>query len=202
MRAGHIVKKETVYGYEWLPGYKEMMVCKEDLARQNEEMEQSMEEGQKDSPEPSGTRQEMQRPQPKLLPPEELQKEEEGYWKDYDYMVRLLPLAAREIWAAVDAILDRYEFCESSMYAEYPDKEAVRKIVDEVYNKMKYYEEKPMETKMDGTEGINYYYIPEEKRGMNSPLRDLIFVIISWNMSYRRQRFCRRKKVFPQANLM
>ena len=88
------------------------------------------------------------------------------------------------------------------MYAEYPDKEAVRKIVDEVYNKMKYYEEKPMETKMDGTEGINYYYIPEEKRGMNSPLRDLIFVIISWNMSYRRQRFCRRKKVFPQANLM
>ena len=52
-----------------------------------------------------------------LLPPEELQREEQMYWKDYEYFLRMLPVIAREIWAAADAILDRYDFEGSSMYA-------------------------------------------------------------------------------------
>lgn len=135
--------------------------------------------------------------QEEMLPPERLQREEQEYWKDYDYFVRLLPLAAREIWAAVDAILDRYEFCESSMYAEFPDKTAIQRIADQVYDKMKYYEENRMMNRMDGMEAANPYYMSEENRSMDTPLKNLIFVIISFNMLYRRQRYCRRKKVFP-----
>lgn len=132
-----------------------------------------------------------------LLPPEELQKEEQAYWNDYEYFLRMLPVIAREIWAAVDAILDRYEFEGSSMYAEYPDKTAIYKIVEMIYDKFKYYEENPMENRMDGSEGKNHYYIAKEDRGINTPLRNLIFVMVSWNMNFRRQRYHRRRKIFP-----
>lgn len=132
-----------------------------------------------------------------LLPPEELQREEQIYWNDYEYFLRMLPVLAREIWAAADAILDRYEFEGSSMYAEYPDKTAIFKIVEMIYDKLKYYENNRTENKMDGTEGKNYYYVSKEEQGINTPLRDLIFVMVSWNMAFRRQRYHRRKKIFP-----
>lgn len=132
-----------------------------------------------------------------LLPPEELQEEEQEHWKDYEYFLRMLPVVAREVWAAADAILDRYEFEGSSMYAEYPDKTAIFKIVEMIYAKLKYYENSPTENRMDGTEGKNYYYIPREEQGINTPLRELIFIMVSWNMAFRRQRYRRRKKIFP-----
>lgn len=135
--------------------------------------------------------------QPQMLPPEELQQEEQINWNDFEYMIRMLPAAAREVWAVADAILDRFEFEGSSMYAEYPDKNAVLKIVDAIYEKLKYYESEQMENKVDGTRGKNCYYLPPEERGVQTPFRHLILIIICWNMAYRRQRYRRRKKIFP-----
>ena len=193
--------------FDWLPGFKEMMACQESQREEGGQIEPYTQIEQNGFPyqgrqleTDSQPDQDMPRNMPdssELLPPEELQREEQMYWKDYEYFLRMLPVIAREIWAAADAILDRYEFEGSSMYAEYPDKTAIFKIVEMIYDKLKYYENNRTENKMDGTEGKNYYYVSKEEQGINTPLRDLIFVIVSWNMAFRRQRYHWRKKIFP-----
>ena len=193
--------------FDWLPGFKEMMACQESQREEGGQIEPYTQIEQNGFPyqgrqleTDSQPDQDMPRNMPdssELLPPEELQREEQMYWKDYEYFLRMLPVIAREICAAADAILDRYEFEGSSMYAEYPDKTAIFKIVEMIYDKLKYYENNRTENKMDGTEGKNYYYVSKEEQGINTPLRDLIFVMVSWNMAFRRQRYHRRKKIFP-----
>ena len=193
--------------FDWLPGFKEMMACQESQREEGGQIEPYTQIEQNGFPyqgrqleTDSQPDQDMSRNMPdssELLPPEELQREEQIYWNDYEYFLRMLPVLAREIWAAADAILDRYEFEGSSMYAEYPDKTAIFKIVEMIYDKLKYYENNRTENKMDGTEGKNYYYVSKEEQGINTPLRDLIFVMVSWNMAFRRQRYHRRKKIFP-----
>lgn len=79
-----------------------------------------------------------------LLPPEQLQQEEQKYWKDYEYLIQMLPMVVREVWIVVDALLDRYEYAGSSIYSEYPDKVTILKIADMVYDKLKYREEQEM----------------------------------------------------------
>ncbi len=190
--------KDT-YGFDWLPGFKEMMICQEtDGEEQAAGTEQEMGGNEQESDfaqNPETGRQ--QKEETVMLPPEKLQQEEQAYWKDYEYMIRMLPAVAREIWAVVDAILDRYEFEGSSMYAEYPDKNAILKITETIYDKVRYYECNPTENKVDGSQGKNCYYQEPEERGENTPLRHLILTMICWNMAYRRQRFFRRKKIFP-----
>ena len=193
--------------FDWLPGFKEMMACQESQREEGGQIEPYTQIEQNGFPyqgrqleTDSQPDQDMPRNMPdssELLPPEELQREEQMYWKDYEYFLRMLPVIAREIWAAADAILDRYVFEGSSMYAEYPDKTAIFKIVEMIYDKLKYYENNRTENKMDGTEGKNYYYVSKEEQGINTPLQDLIFVMVSWNMAFRRQRYHRRKKIFP-----
>ena len=189
--------------FDWLPGFKEMMACQESQREEGGQIEPYTQIEQNGFPyqgrqletdiQPD---QYMPRNMPdssELLPPEELQREEQMYWKDYEYFLRMLPVIAREIWAAADAVLDRYEFEGSSMYAEYPDKTAIFKIVEMIYDKLKYYENNRTENKMDGTEGKNYYYVSKEEQGINTPLQDLIFVMVSWYMAFRRQSYHRRK---------
>lgn len=158
------------YDFDWLPGFKEMMACQES---ENEEI-----------------------PSQQLLPPEELQQEEQSNWNDYEYMIRILPAAVREVWVVSDALLDQFEYEGSSMYAEYPDKNAIIKIVDAIYDKLKYHETEQSENKVDGTRGRNCYYVSPEQRTANTPFRHMIFIVVCWNMAYRRQRYRRRKKIF------
>ena len=54
MNKDDMSKKED-FNFEWLPGFREMMVCQNDSQTQS------------------------------LLPPEQLQQEEQKYWKDYEY---------------------------------------------------------------------------------------------------------------------
>ena len=108
-----------------------------------------------------------------LLPPESLARDEKCYWKDYEYMLGLLSGTARECWAASDAVLDRYEYEGSAIYMEYPDQIALSKIADLVY------------------EAVSHY----EKEG-GPDIKDLVYAMTYWNISFRRQRFYRREKVF------
>lgn len=158
------------YDFDWLPGFKEMMACQES---ESEDVSSQQ-----------------------LLPPEELQQEEQSNWNDYEYMIRMLPAAVREVWVVSDALLDQFEYEGSSMYAEYPDKNAIIKIVDAIYDKLKYYETEQTENKVDGTRGKNCYYVSPEDRTAHTPFRHIIFIVVCWNMAYRRQRYRRRKKIF------
>ena len=109
MNKDDMSKKED-FNFEWLPGFREMMVCQNDSQTQS------------------------------LLPPEQLQQEEQKYWKDYEYLIQMLPMVVREVWIVADALLDRYEYAGSSIYSEYPDKVTILKIADMVYDKLKYRE--------------------------------------------------------------
>lgn len=179
---------EEKYNFDWLPGYKEIIACQREEEKENIPGE-ALREPQADGQNGQETAQ--------MLPPELLQREEMEYWEDYSYMLQLLPAAAREIWVVSDALLDRYEFEGSSIYAQYPDKNTVFKIADAIYEKLKYYETEPVENRVDGTEGKNIYYVSPEGGKENTPFRQLIFVVLCWNILYRRQRYYRRKKIFP-----
>ena len=131
-----------------------------------------------------------------MLPPEQLQQEEQQYWKDYEYLIQLLPMVAREVWVVADALLDQYEYPGSSIYSEYPDKVTILKIVDMVYDKLKYREEQEMIQTNDEAMIRNPYFIEVSLRDGNSPFRTLIQVVLHWNINHRRQRYYRRQKVF------
>ena len=154
------------FNFEWLPGFREMMVCQNDSQAQS------------------------------LLPPEQLQQEEQKYWKDYEYLIQMLPMVVREVWIVVDALLDRYEYAGSSIYSEYPDKVTILKIADMVYDKLKYREEQEMIQTNDEAMIRNPYFIEVSLRDGNSPFRTLIQVVLHWNINHRRQRYYRRQKVF------
>lgn len=133
-----------------------------------------------------------------MLPPEQLQQEEQQYWKDYEYLIQLLPMVAREVWVVADALLDQYEYTGSSIYSEYPDKVTILKIVDMVYDKLKYREEQEMMQADDETMVNNPYFVEADLRDTNTPFRTLIQAMIHWNINHRRQRYYRRQKVFAR----
>lgn len=167
-----ILKDQKVSDFEWLPDYQEIIACQESAADDS---------------------------RPELLPPENLAMEERIYWKDYEYITQLLPLAARESWAAADAVLDRYEFEDSAIYMEYPDKVSMQRIADIVYETMRFYEERPVIRRNDGSEASNPYYCPKDGETVSSALKEMVFTITAWNISYRRQRYYRRRKVFSMG---
>lgn len=134
-----------------------------------------------------------------MLPPEQLQQEEQQYWKDYEYLIQMLPLIAREVWIVADALLDQYEYTGSSIYSEYPDKVTILKIVDMVYDKLKYREEQEMMQADDEEMVRNPYFVEASLRDANTPFRTLIQAIVHWNINHRRQRYYRRQKVFSKS---
>ncbi|MBQ9155824.1 MAG: hypothetical protein IJ137_03490 [Eubacterium sp.] len=157
-----------------LPDYQQIIACQ---TRQEEESREAEEERM-------------------VLPPEDLAREERAYWNDYEYITQLLPMIARECWAAADAVLDRYEYEDSPIYIEYPDKVTLQRIADVIYERMHRYEEQEDREAGDGGRMANPYYISGDKGGKATPLRDVIYIMTAWNMSFRRQRYYRRSKVF------
>lgn len=175
------MNKKEDFNFEWLPGFREMMACQNEESASNDAQN-------KDSMNSNS-----------LLPPEQLQQEEQQYWKDYEYLIQLLPLVAREVWIVADALLDQYEYAGSSIYSEYPDKVTILKIVDMVYDKLKYREQQETIQADDETVIRNPYFVETDLRDSNTPLRTLIQVILHWNINCRRQRYYRRQKVFSKS---
>ena len=122
------MNKKGDFDFEWLPGFREMMACQNEEQNTQQETDLGNENLQIEA----------------LLPPEQLQQEEQRYWKDYEYFIQMLPMVAREVWIVGDALLDQYEYKGSPIYSEYPDKVTILKIADMVYDKLKYREEQEM----------------------------------------------------------
>ena len=174
------MNKKGDFDFEWLPGFREMMACQNEEQNTQQETDWGNENLQIEA----------------LLPPEQLQQEEQRYWKDYEYFIQMLPMVAREVWIVADALLDQYEYKGSPIYSEYPDKVTILKIADMVYDKLKYREEQEM-IQADDEEMIrNPYFVEVSLRDAITPFRTLIQVILHWNINHRRQRYYRRQKVF------
>lgn len=215
------MNKKDDFNFEWLPGFREMMACQNSAENNSSDampgssttINNSAMPGNStttDNSEISGNST-MPNSNPmagynnqnisnidKLLPPEQLQQEEQQYWKDYEYLIQLLPLIAREVWVVTDALLDQYEYTGSPIYSEYPDKVTILKIVDMVYDKLKYREQQETMQADDETVIRNPYFVEESLRDSNTPFRTLIHVMLHWNINYRRQRYYRRQRVFSK----
>lgn len=100
------MNKKGDFDFEWLPGFREMMACQNEEQNTQQETDWGNENLQIEA----------------LLPPEQLQQEEQRYWKDYEYFIQMLPMVAREVWIVGDALLDQYEYKGSPIYSEYPVK--------------------------------------------------------------------------------
>ncbi len=208
------MNKKDDFNFEWLPGFREMMACQNnteadgDMMTNNSAMPGSnitinnnAVPGNSTMPNSNiiaGSNNQNTSNRDKLLPPEQLQQEEQQYWKDYEYLIQLLPLVAREVWVVTDALLDQYEYTGSSIYSEYPDKVTILKIVDMVYDKLKYREQQETMQADDETVIRNPYFMEESMRDSNTPFRTLIQVMLHWNINYRRQRYYRRQRVFSK----
>ena len=76
------MNKKGDFDFEWLPGFREMMACQNEEQNTQQETDWGNENLQIEA----------------LLPPEQLQQEEQRYWKDYEYFIQMLPMVAREVW--------------------------------------------------------------------------------------------------------
>ena len=149
------MNKKGDFDFEWLPGFREMMACQNEEQNTQQETDWGNENLQIEA----------------LLPPEQLQQEEQRYWKDYEYFIQMLPMVAREVWIVADALLDQYEYKGSPIYSEYPDKVTILKIADMVYDKLKYREEQEM-IQADDEEMIrNPYFVEVSLRDAITPFR-------------------------------
>lgn len=113
-----------------------------------------------------------------MLPPEKMQMEEQLYWSDIEYMLSILPSMIREIWLVCEAILDQYEYEGSVMYVQYPDQVTVDRIADQIYERVRYLQ--TQENRDNGEKGHLY---------------NLVLGTLLSNMTHRRQRYWRRKRV-------
>ena len=68
------MNKKGDFDFEWLPGFREMMACQNEEQNTQQETDWGNENLQIEA----------------LLPPEQLQQEEQRYWKDYEYFDMVL----------------------------------------------------------------------------------------------------------------
>ena len=212
------MNKKEDFDFEWLPGFREMMACQNEEQSTEQETDWSNVSRNTDSNtnididinntadrnSNAGNQIRFQENDwgnenfkiEAVLPPERLQQEEQQYWKDYEYLIQMLPMVAREVWIVADALLDQFEYTGSPIYSEYPDKVTILKIADMVYDKLKYREEQEMMQAEDEEMIRNPYFVEISLRDASSPFRTLIQVILHWNINHRRQRYYRRQKVF------
>lgn len=212
------MNKKEDFDFEWLPGFREMMACQNEEQSTEQETDCSNVSRNTDSNtnididinntadrnSNAGNQIRFQENNwgnenlkiEAVLPPERLQQEEQQYWKDYEYLIQMLPMVAREVWIVADALLDQFEYTGSPIYSEYPDKVTILKIADMVYDKLKYREEQEMMQAEDEEMIRNPYFVEVSLRDASSPFRTLIQVILHWNINHRRQRYYRRQKVF------
>ena len=92
------MNKKEDFNFEWLPGFREMMACQNSTITGKDEQSNTIQNDK------------LINSDSQMLPPEQLQQEEQQYWKDYEYLIQLLPVVAREVWLVTDALLDQYEY--------------------------------------------------------------------------------------------
>lgn len=104
--------------------------------------------------------------------PENFMADENQYEDDILYLRRMYPDIGREIAEFVEDECDRMEYAGSMMFDQYPDKLSVMRIVDKIYDKVKYHDEE-------------------------SPyLKCIVQVMLCDEMHHRRSRYHRKRRYF------
>lgn len=104
--------------------------------------------------------------------PERFMADENDYEDDILYLKRMYPNIAREIAEFVEDECDKMEYAGSMMFEQYPDKVLMMKLVDDIYEKVKYHDQE-------------------------SPyLKCLVQVMLCDEMHHRRSRYHRKCRYF------
>jgi hypothetical protein len=104
--------------------------------------------------------------------PERFMADENEYEDDILYLKRMYPDIGREIAEFVEEECDKMEYAGSMMFDQYPDKLSVMKLVDDIYDQVKYHDE-------------------------NSPyLKWMVQIMLCDEMHHRRSRYHRKCRYF------
>lgn len=108
--------------------------------------------------------------------------------QDLRMLQSMYPAAVKEILPCVEEICDRMEYEGSTMFDEYPDKNTVRRLSDEIYRQTG--DVWPRETiqEPDGVMSMQY------QEGARGPLGELIQILLLQEMHHRR---CRHRRCRP-----
>ena len=106
--------------------------------------------------------------------------------QDIAYFKQLYPSTARRIQNEAENECDKLEFDGSIMFDEYPDRVALDRIIDRIYDKIKDMDESPQVE-------INSFYMAPRRQSL---LRDLINIVVLNEIFNRRRRYRSRRRWF------
>ena len=126
-----------------------------------------------------------------VYPMQNVYKAEMDYEKDKDRMKELYPKEARKIQQIVEEECDKMEYDGSLMFDEYPDRVMLKKLCDEIYDRVYPMDAAEMETEETRRRRPEMYPPPSHRR---RPGMDLVQVLLFDEMFRRRCRHnrCRR----------
>ena len=125
--------------------------------------------------------------------PERLVEDEMRCEKDMQYMRSCYPMRARRMLPALYEKCDQLDYSDSCMMAEYPDRETIYKMVNEIYEESK----KLGEFRQDRNET----YLIAEPQMTSAQMeekmeKELLLVMLCDEMHRRRMRCQRRNQLF------
>lgn len=151
-----------------------------------------------------------------ILLPEDSEADINETERDLQYLKEMYPSKVKLISAMVEEECDKLEYAGSPMLVEYPDKEYVRKIAREIYEKLNIKEDMEFPQEMQysqediaaayvGEQGsrtgapgrpVPPPYVPENHGCVNCVVRNLIETMICNEFYCRRDRYRRRRRRF------
>lgn len=104
--------------------------------------------------------------------------------KDYEYLRSMYPDVAKQIIPYVEDECERYEYDESMIYDEYPDKLQLRLMARRIFDKVKMYEMNDQEMEAQA----------RKKKIEDGHLRDLVDILLFQELMNRRNSKRRRRR--------
>ena len=137
-----------------------------------------------------------------ILLPDEPYTDIDEAWRDLKVIKEMYPAKIRMISAMVEDECDKLEYDGSPMLAEYPDKEQMRKIAREIYEKMdikddvEFPDDSDNETDDMAASFNPPPYVPQGPGCANCMMRNIIELLVCNEFYCRRDRYRRRRRRF------
>ncbi|MGN0396386.1 MAG: hypothetical protein ACI4EF_13565 [Coprococcus sp.] len=130
-----------------------------------------------------------------ILLPDEPYSDIDEAWRDLKTIKEMYPARLKMISAMVEEECDKLEYDGSPMLAEYPDKEQMRKIARDIYEKLDIKED--VEFPDDVAASYNPPpYVPKGPGCVNCMMRNIVELLVCNEFFCRRDRHRRRRRRF------
>lgn len=131
-----------------------------------------------------------------LVDPEKIAEDEHLCEKDIHYIRRCYPEKARRMLTALCDACDKMEYEGSSMLAEYPDKETIHRLVEQIYENSQKTGKTQVERNQIGSVGARELTGVEAAQAAE---KELLQVMLCDEIHRRRMRYRRRSQLFSNC---